>query len=84
MSDCQKMDVIDVSHISRIEQKQMKRVLARAFSTNDGKKAFAYLQYLTLYRNLSADVSNESLRFHEGQRALVSTILRFVEQGREN
>ena len=76
--------VIDVAHISKIDQKNMKHVLARVFSSSDGKKALAYLQYLTLYRNLGAEASHESLRFHEGQRALLSTILRMIEQGRES
>ena len=77
-------DVIDVSHISKLEQKQIKRTMTRVFSNEEGQKALAYLQYLVFYRQLGADVSNEMLRFHEGQRALLSTILRMIEQGRED
>lgn len=79
-----KCDIIDVSYISRIEQKNMKRVFARAFSTEDGKKALAYLQYITFYRGFGAEVSNDFLRHVEGQRSIVSTILKFVDQGKHN
>lgn len=79
-----KLEIIDVSHISKIDQKNMRRVFARLFSTDDGKKALAYLQYMTFYRNLGANVSDDQLRHAEGGRSLVSTILRFVEQGKQN
>jgi hypothetical protein len=78
------INMMDLSHISKVDQTQMKRTMTRAFSNEDGQRALAYLQYIVFYRQLGADVSNESLRFHEGQRALLSTILRMIEQGREN
>lgn len=77
-------EIIDISYISKIEQKNIKRVFARAFSTDDGKKVLAYLQYITFNRHYGAEVSNEQLRYAEGQRAIVHTILRFIEQGKEN
>ena len=78
------MTLIDISHISKIDQKNMKRVFARVFSTDDGKKALAYLQYMTFYRQLGTGVTNDDLRHAEGQRSIISTILRFVDQGREH
>ena len=78
-----KMKLIDVSHISKIDQHNMKRIFTRTFSTDDGKKVLAYLQYITFYRQLGAGVTNDDLRHAEGQRSIIATILRFVDQGRE-
>ncbi len=79
-----KFKIIDISHISKIDQKNIKRVFARVFSSEDGKKALAYLQYITFNRNYGAEVSNDQLRYAEGQRSMVHTILRFIEQAKEN
>ncbi len=79
-----KTDIVDISHISKIDQKNMKRIFARVFSTDDGKKLLAYLQYITFHRSFGADVSDSQLRYMEGQRSLVSTILRFIDQGKNN
>ena len=79
-----KVDLIDISHISKLEQQDIKRIFARTFSTEDGKKALAYLQYFICHRSLPAETSHEALRYMEGQRALVSTIQRFTDQGKTN
>ena len=79
-----KMEIIDVSYLSKIDQQNIKRVFTRVFSSDDGKKALAYLQYITFHRNLGAGASNDQLRHIDGQRSLVATILNFVEQGKSN
>ena len=76
-------DVIDLSYFSRAQQTDIKRLFARVFSSGEGKKVLDYLQYITLYRPLSADVSDDHLRFREGQRALVANILQMIERGKQ-
>ncbi len=65
------------------EQKDMERLFVRLFSTDEGKKALAYLQYITFQRVLTSEVSNENLRYMEGQRALLASILRIIDRGRK-
>jgi len=64
------------------EQRDMERLFVRLFASDEGKKALAYLQYLTFQCVLSAESSDENLRYMEGQRALLSSILRLIERGR--
>ena len=71
------------TQVSRIEQKDMARVFARLFSTEDGRKALAYLQVMTFQRALGAAAPDEQLRYMEGQRAMVATILRLIDRGRQ-
>ncbi len=67
----------------QIEQKEMERVFARLFSSEDGKKALAYLQVMTFQRALGPSSSDTELRYLEGQRAMVGTILRLIDRGRQ-
>ena len=60
----------------------MERVFLRLFLTEDGKKALSYLQHMTFQRVLGATVPAEQLRYMEGQRAMVATILRLIERAR--
>lgn len=68
---------------SRQEKKDIERMFARLFSTEDGQKVLAYLHYTTFQRAFGANASDEQLRYAEGQRALVATILRLVDRGRQ-
>ncbi len=68
--------------ISRREKRDIERLFGRLFSTEDGKKVLAYLHYTTFQRAMGVNVSDEQLRYAEGQRSLVSTILRLVDRGR--
>ena len=70
------------AHISKLEAKDMERIFAQIFSTEDGKKALAYLQYITFNRVLGVTASDEQLRYAEGERSLVSKILRLIDRGR--
>ncbi len=70
------------SQVSRLEQKDMERLFARLFLSEDGKKALAYLQFTTFQRALGVNASDQQLRYMEGQRAMVAMILRLIDRGR--
>lgn len=70
------------SHVSRLEQKEIERVFARVFSTEEGKKILAWLQVMTFHRAAGAGSSDEQLRYMEGQRGLVANILRMIDRGK--
>ena len=72
------------SHVSRMEQKDIERCFARLFSTDDGKKVLAWLQVMTFHRAASANSTDEQLRYMEGQRGLIASILRMVDRGKNN
>lgn len=67
----------------KLEQQNMERVFARLFSSDDGRKALAYLQMITFHRALAPTSSDMELRYAEGQRAMVATILRLIDRGRK-
>jgi hypothetical protein len=60
----------------------MERAFARLFSTQDGRQVLGYLQAVTFQRALGPASSDEQLRYMEGQRAMVATILRLIDRGR--
>lgn len=68
--------------IERAEKKDIEKCFARLFSSDDGRKALAYLQHMTFQRALSSSSSEAQLRYLEGQRALMASILRLVDRGR--
>lgn len=72
------------SHVSRLEQKDIERSFARVFSTEEGKKVLAWLQVMTFHRAAGASSSDEQLRYMEGQRGLVASILRMIDRGKSN
>lgn len=72
------------AHISRLEQKDIERCFARVFSSEDGKKVLAWLQVMTFHRAANAGAPDEQLRFMEGQRNLVASILRLIDRGKQN
>ena len=72
------------SHVSRLEQKDIERSFARVFSTDEGKKVLAWLQVMTFHRAAGAGSTDEQLRYMEGQRGLVASILRMIDRGKSN
>ncbi len=72
------------AHVSRLEQKEIERILTRTFSTEDGKKALAWLQVITFQRAQGGSTPDEQIRFSEGQRTLVATIMRMIDRGRNS
>nr|BDD44008.1 hypothetical protein 1 [Alphaproteobacteria bacterium] len=67
---------------TRLEQREMEKIFARMFSSEDGKKALGYLQMITFHRALGPNSSDVELRHLEGQRAMVASILRLIDRGR--
>ena len=67
----------------RIEMREIEKAFARLFATEDGQKVLAHLQVLTLQRALGPGVADEQLRYIEGQRSMVATILRMIARGRK-
>lgn len=74
--------LVYTSHLARLEQKEIEKIFTRVFSTEDGRKALAWLQVMTFHRAQGGATPDEQIRFTEGQRALVATIMRLVERGR--
>lgn len=72
------------SHVSRLEQREIERSFARVFSTDEGKKVLAWLQVMTFHRAAGAASTDEQLRYMEGQRGLVASILRMIDRGKSN
>lgn len=72
------------SYVSRLEQREIERSFARVFSTEEGKKVLAWLQVMTFHRAAGAGSSDEQLRYMEGQRGLVASILRMIDRGKNN
>ncbi|MEM9470102.1 MAG: hypothetical protein AAF988_08055 [Pseudomonadota bacterium] len=84
---CQRKKILDEiaysDFISKIDRREIEKTFARAFLTEDGRKAAAYLQYITFNRALPPDSSENNLFYIEGQRALVSNILKLIHNGKQ-
>ena len=68
---------------NKIEMRDIEKSFARLFATDDGQKVLAHLQVMTFHRALGPGVADEQLRYLEGQRAMVATILRLIDRGRK-
>lgn len=68
---------------TRMQAADIERSFARLFSTQDGKNVLGYLQAVTFQRALGPSSSDEQLRYMEGQRAMMATILRLIDRGRQ-
>jgi hypothetical protein len=66
----------------RMEMGDVERSFARLFSTTDGRQVLGYLQAVTFQRALGPASSDDQLRYMEGQRAMVATILRLIDRGK--
>lgn len=66
----------------KTELRDVEKAFARLFSTDDGQKVLSHLQVITFQRALGAESPNEQLRYMEGQRSMVATILRLIDRGR--
>ena len=72
------------TYVFRLEQREIERSFARVFSTEEGKKVLAWLQVMTFHRVGGAQTSAEQLRYMEGQRSLMASILRMIDRGKSN
>lgn len=77
-------DFAVADHVSRLEQREIERCFARLFSTEDGKKALAWLQVITFQKAQGINSTDDQLRYAEGQRSLMASILRLIDRGRSN
>ena len=68
--------------LPRIETQDAAKAFVRLFATEDGKKVLSWLQITTFQRALGPESSDANIRYLEGQRALMSTILRMIERGK--
>lgn len=76
---------IDVmTHVSKLEQREIERCFARVFASDDGKKVLAWLQVMTFQKVNGINSSDDQLRYTEGQRSLMASILRLIDRGRTN
>lgn len=67
---------------AKIEMRDIERTFARLFSTDDGMKVLSYLQVITFQRALGPTSPEEQLRYLEGQRSMIATILRLIDRGK--
>lgn len=67
----------------KIEMREIEKSFVRLFATEDGQRVLAHLQVLTFQRALGPGVADEQLRYIEGQRSMVATILRLIDRGRQ-
>ncbi len=68
---------------NKTEMREIEKAFARLFASHDGQKVLAHLQVTTFQRALGPGSSDEHLRYLEGQRAMVATILRLIDRGRK-
>lgn len=90
----ERKDVLPVSNAERglihrpyepnkTELREIEKAFARLFLSDDGQKVLSHLQVITFNRALGPTSSDEQLRYLEGQRSLVATILRLIDRGRK-
>lgn len=68
---------------SRAEARDIERAFARLFATEDGKTVLSHLSTITFMRAAGMDAPDALLRYQEGQRALLASILRLIDRGRQ-
>ena len=67
----------------KLEMREIEKSFARLFSSDDGQRVLAHLQVITFQRALGPGVADEQLRYIEGQRSMVATVLRLIDRGRK-
>lgn len=67
----------------KAELREVEKAFARLFLSDDGQKVLSHLQVITFNRALGPTSPEEQLRYLEGQRSLVATILRLIDRGRK-
>jgi len=77
-------DFVYTDFVSKLEQRDIEHCFARLFSTEDGKKVLAWLQVMTFQRAQGPNTTDDQLRYMEGQRSLMASILRLIDRGRSN
>ena len=75
--------VYSPSEPSKMEMRDIEKSFARLFTTDDGQKVLSHLQVMTFQRALGPSAADDQLRYLEGQRAMIATILRLIDRGRK-
>lgn len=60
----------------------LEKAFARLFSSDDGQLVLSHLQSITFQRALGPEAPDAQLRYLEGQRAMIATIMRLIRAGR--
>ncbi len=81
-SETYTMQVYSTPIPEKLEMREIEKSFARLFATEDGRKVLGHLQSITFQRALGALSPEEELRYAEGQRALMATVLRLIDRGR--
>ena len=68
--------------VAAMNARDVEILYARVFSSEDGQKVLTHLQLANMQRSSGPNATDAQLRHAEGQRALVSNILRLVQRGR--
>lgn len=82
ISDAEKGLVHKPYEPNKSELREIEKAFARLFLTDDGQKVLSHLQVITFNRALGPTSPEEQLRYLEGQRSMVATILRLIDRGR--
>lgn len=69
---------------NRISKTEASKCFARCFKGQDGEKALAYLYSITFQRFFGPEVNTDTLRFAEGQKAVVMHIEALIKAGNLN
>tara|TARA_Y100001936_G_C15842297_1_gene542706 strand:- start:126 stop:407 length:282 start_codon:yes stop_codon:yes gene_type:complete len=56
-------------------------IMARFFSTSEGRRVLQYLRYLVMSRAVSPEMSEANLRFEAGRRSFYTQICNLIKQG---
>ena len=68
--------------LRRLEPRRVERACARVFATDDGQVVLDHLKAMAFLRCQGSDATEAQLRHAEGQRALVTQLLRLIQAGR--
>lgn len=68
----------------KAELREIEKSFARLFASDDGQRVLSHLQVITFQRAMGPGCPDEQLRYVEGQRSLVATILRLIDRGRNS
>ncbi len=71
-------NIENARYFSKADRSDIEKILKRVFLTEDGKKALAYLQFLSTYKTLNYNASKQHLYYNEGQRAFVANIIKII------
>lgn len=67
--------------VTEADESDLPASFARCFTSDDGRRVLIHLRRVTLDRSLGPRASDAQLRHLEGQRCLVSLIIKLTAQG---